>query len=103
MLIASFELVQPILIAAAIDYTIHNGTTPGALARKISTDIRDQRVIQAAQEKDGHELPALKPGMPGYRECECPDSLSVPDRKQVVFRYCDLFYGRTQGMQKRIG
>ncbi|KNZ60303.1 hypothetical protein VP01_1575g1 [Puccinia sorghi] len=62
------KYVKPILIAAAIDYTIHNGTTPGALARKISADIRDQRVIQAAQQKDGHKLTALKPGMPGYRE-----------------------------------
>ncbi|OAV87710.1 hypothetical protein PTTG_12312 [Puccinia triticina 1-1 BBBD Race 1] len=62
------KYVKPILIAAAIDYTIHNGTTPGALGRKISADIRDQRVIQAAQQKDGHEVPALKPGMPGYRE-----------------------------------
>jgi hypothetical protein len=65
-----FPPSQPILVAAAIDYTIHNGTTPGALARKISSDIRDQRVIEAAQQKDGHKTPALKPGMPGYRECE---------------------------------
>jgi hypothetical protein len=63
-------LLQPILIAAAIDYTIHNGTTPGALGRKISADIRDQRIIAAAQDKDGHRVPALKPGMPGYRECK---------------------------------
>ncbi|PLW36736.1 hypothetical protein PCASD_08686 [Puccinia coronata f. sp. avenae] len=62
------KYVKPILVAAAIDYTIHNGTTPGALARKISSDIRDQRVIEAAQQKDGHKTPALKPGMPGYRE-----------------------------------
>ncbi|KAA1122650.1 mitochondrial import inner membrane translocase subunit tim54 [Puccinia graminis f. sp. tritici] len=62
------KYVKPILIAAAIDYTIHNGTTPGALGRKISADIRDQRIIAAAQEKDGHRVAALKPGMPGYRE-----------------------------------
>ncbi|KAH9458106.1 hypothetical protein MJO28_005168 [Puccinia striiformis f. sp. tritici] len=62
------KYVKPILIAAAIDYTIQNGTTPGALARKISADIRDQRVVEAAQQKEGHDLPDLKPGMPGYRE-----------------------------------
>lgn len=62
------KYVKPILVAAAIDYTIHNGTSPGALGRKISEEIRDRRIIEAAREKDGIQPSILKPGMPGYRE-----------------------------------
>ncbi|MBW0519692.1 hypothetical protein O181_059407 [Austropuccinia psidii MF-1] len=62
------KYVKPILVAAAIDYTIHDGISPGGLGRKIAADIRDQRVIQAAQEKDGFKQSPLSPGMPGYRQ-----------------------------------
>ncbi|KAG0145903.1 hypothetical protein CROQUDRAFT_78363 [Cronartium quercuum f. sp. fusiforme G11] len=61
------KYVKPILIAAAIDYRIENGTSPGALGRKIASDIHDERIIKAAQEKDGFKQPSIVPGMPGYQ------------------------------------
>ncbi|KAH9807562.1 inner membrane protein import complex subunit Tim54-domain-containing protein [Melampsora americana] len=61
------KYVKPMLIAAAIDYRIENGISPGALGRKISSDIHNERIIQAAQNREAFHQPPVSPGMPGFQ------------------------------------
>lgn len=60
---------QPILVAAAVDYKIVNGVTPGGLGRKVAEDIHQRRIIEAALAKEGRQEEPLAPGSPGYRDC----------------------------------
>ncbi|EGG07390.1 uncharacterized protein MELLADRAFT_116322 [Melampsora larici-populina 98AG31] len=61
------KYVKPMLIAAAIDYRIENGISPGALGRKIASDIHNERIIRAAQNAEAFKQPPVSAGMPGFQ------------------------------------
>ncbi|CAH7685641.1 inner membrane protein import complex subunit Tim54-domain-containing protein [Phakopsora pachyrhizi] len=97
------KFIKPILVAAAIDYTIINGTSPGSLGRKIAGEIQAERVIQAAQEKDGIKNPQLRPGLPGYRDWH--DKFVQPEGGTLVLGRASLkefLWGIEKGFKEQI-